>query len=119
MGWDAAVNRKLAVPLVPEASPELERIWGAHMSRARRTRSLKERADDPDELRTLMKLADTRQRLERLKKDIDALAEIDPSDDLAADLDYVNATIGLGLLEVMGELSEIESSDELLEEAAA
>jgi len=113
------VNRKLAVPLVPEASPELDSIWSAHMRRAPKTRILKEHGDDTEDLKVLMKLADTRLRLERLKSEFDQLTDIDCPDDLVAELDYVKATVSLGLLEVMGELSGIEGSDEILEEAAA
>ena len=119
MGWDAALDRKLAVPIVPEASPVLDDVWRSHRRRGPRTRTLKEPEGDPEEMHILMKLADNRIRLERLKREIDELTEIDDSDDLMAELDYVNATVSLGLLEIMGELSEIESSEEVLEEATA
>lgn len=119
MGWDAGLNRKLAVPLVPEVSPVLDNIWSAHMKRAPKTRALKESDEDSEDMRIMMKLADNRLRLERLRKELDELSGIDDSGDVMADLDYINASVSLELLEVMGELSELESSDELFDEAVA
>lgn len=119
MGWDAALDRKLAVPIVPEASAALDQIWRTHRKGGPRTRTLKEPEGGPEEMHVLMKLADTRARLERLRREVDELTEIDDSDDLMAELDYISASVSLGLLEIVGELSEVESSEEVLEEAAA
>jgi len=111
MGWDVRVNRKLAVPLV------LGRLWQHYENGMGRSRILKD-ADEED-LRMLMTLADNRVRLQKLKEDIERDPEFVESDEMRNDLDYVNASIQLGILEITGELEEIQSSDEIFEEAIA
>ena len=111
MGWDVELNRKLAVPLA------LERLWQHNENKMARSRILKD-ADQQD-LRMLMTLADNRVRLERLAEDIDRDPVFEDSEGAKNELDYINASIQLGILEVTGELEEIQSSDEVFEEALA
>ena len=80
---------------------------------------LKETVGDPEDIRLLMKLADNRIRLEKLSEDIEHDPDIADIDELQIDLDYINASIQLGLLEITGELEEIESADEIFEQATA
>ena len=111
MGWDAAFDRKLAVPLA------LGRLWHHDENKMARNRILRD-ADEAD-LRVLMTLADNRVRLEKLREDLDEESWFDDSEDMQGELDYVNASIKLGILEITGELEEIQSSDEVFEEALA
>lgn len=111
IGWDAGLNRKLAVPVA------VGRLWQHEGDRIGRCRILRDA--DEDDLRMLMTLADNRVRLERLKENIDKDAFVEDPDDMRSELDYINASINLGILEITGELEEILSSDEVFEEALA
>ena len=113
MGWDAGLNRKLAVPLA------LGRLWENHENRMERSRRLRETEGDPADLRVLMRLADNRVRLEKLKDDIENDSEIEFDDELQSELEYIDASVQLGLLEIAGELEEIQTSEDLLEQAVA
>ncbi len=113
MGWDVSLNRKLAVPLA------LGDFGQDHEFRTERSRALRESHMDAEDLRMLMQLADNRIRIEKLREDIEGDPEMDESDELMTDLDYLNTSIQLGLLEITGELEEIQSSEEILEEASA
>jgi hypothetical protein len=113
MGWDVSLNRKLATPLA------LGEYGDNHDCRADRSRILKESNLDAGDLRMLMQLADNRVRIEKLMEDIESEPEMDETDELMTDLDYLNASIQLGLLEITGELEEIQSSEEIFEEATA
>jgi len=110
MGWDAGLNRKLAVPIA------LGNLQDSCASRTTVTRILKD--EDPEDLKMLLRIAENRDRLHRLAQGFDADFEIDESDDLANELDYVEASVQLGLLEITGELEEIQSSEEVFEEVA-
>lgn len=105
------MDRKLAVPLA------LGRLWQHEENKMARSRILKD-ADEQD-LRMLMTLADNRVRLEKLNEDIDRDPVFEDTEDMKNDLDYVNASIQLGILEITGELEEIQNSDEVFEEALA
>ena len=111
MGWDAAMDRKLAVPLA------LGRLWQHNENKMARSRVLKDA--DGEDLRMLMTLADNRLRLEKLKDDLEGDFMLEDSEDMESELDYINASIKLGILEITGELEEIQSSDEVFEEALA
>jgi hypothetical protein len=113
MGWDVRLNRKLAVPLA------LGQHWENHENRIERSRMLKDTVGDPEDIRMLMKLADNRVRLEKLNEDIERDPNMAENDELQTDLDYINTSIQLGLLEITGELEEIQSSDEILDQATA
>jgi hypothetical protein len=113
MGWDAGLNRKLAVPLA------LEKVWDGRGDRFERSRRLRESKGDPEDMRMLMKLADNRVRLERLMEDLEEDYEVDADEEFQNNLDYINASVQLGLLEITGELEEIRSSEEIFETATA
>jgi hypothetical protein len=105
------LDRKLAVPLA------LGRLWQHEENKMARSRILKD-ADEKD-LRMLMTLADNRVRLEKLNEDIDRDPIFEDTEDMKNELDYINASIQLGILEITGELEEIQNSDEVFEEALA
>ncbi len=84
-----------------------------------RSRVLKEAEGDHEDLRMLMKIADNRVRLERLRFELDEEPEIIDSDELRDELEYINASVELELLEITGELEEMGSSEEIVEEAFA
>ena len=113
MGWDVRLNRKLAVPLA------LGKLWESHENRMEKSRKLKEFEGDPEDLRMLMKLADNRIRLEKLKQDLENGPEIEVDDELRDELEYINASVQLGLLEITGELEEIQYSEDIFEQATA
>jgi hypothetical protein len=83
-----------------------------------KTRILKDEEDLGD-LDVLIKIAENRNRLDRLMSDIESDPEFVDTYEAKNELDYVNASIQLGLLEVTAELEEMPSSDDLFEEAVA
>ncbi len=83
-----------------------------------KTRILKDEEDLGD-LDILIKLSENRERLNNLMSDIESDPEFVDTDEAKNELDYVNASIQLGLLEVTAELEEMPSSDDLFEEAIA
>ena len=112
MGWDAGLNRKLAVPFA---------VKGLHRkdeNRAVRIRILKDSEQDSDDLEFARKLAENRARIDSLLKDINKDPEVVDSQEIETELDYIQTSIQLGLLEITGELEEVPYSDELFEEAA-
>jgi len=102
------LKRKLAVPLA------VSRV----KYRAIRTRILKD-TQDLDDIRVLATLAENRQRLERLVRNIEQDEEFFETEDMASELDYIKASIQLDLLEVEGELEGVPYSEDLLEETVA
>lgn len=110
MGWDAGLHRKLAVPV---AVGGLGRPTG---KKAFRTRMLKGLEQDPDDLVIARKLAKNRARLERLLEEIESEPMMDGLVGSEDELDYIEATVQLGLLEITAELEDLPSSEELLEE---
>ncbi|MGQ9587946.1 MAG: hypothetical protein ACUVT7_06160 [Thermoplasmata archaeon] len=107
------MNRRLVVPLA------FERAGREAGGRTRKPRTLRESCEDGEDLEILKKLAENRMRLARLQEDIERDPEVIDDDDIANELDYLKATIQLGLLEVTGELEEIPTSEEVFEEAVA
>ena len=104
------MNRKLAVPIA------FGNLQKDHTNRATRIRALKD--EDPEDLKMMLKLAENRDRLQTLMKELDGDPEFAETDDMANELDYVEASVKLGLLEITGELEEIQSSEEIFEEVA-
>ncbi|MBN1678494.1 MAG: hypothetical protein JW880_08155 [Candidatus Thermoplasmatota archaeon] len=102
------MNRKLAVPLA--VSREKNRVI--------RTRILKD-SQDVDDIKVLATLAENRLRLERLIKDLEEDQDFYETEDTTNELDYIKASIQLGLLEMAGELEGVPTSEEILEEAVA
>jgi hypothetical protein len=113
MGWDVELNRKLAVPLAVKGLHRKEE------NRVVRIRILKDSDQGSDDLEFARKLAENRARIDSLLEDIESK---DPegvdSPEIETELDYIEASIQLGLLEITGELEEVPYSDELFEEAA-
>ena len=112
MGWDAELNRKLAVPLAVKGLLRKEE------NRVVRIRILKDSDQNSDDLEFARKLAVNRARIDGLLEDIDNYPEGVDSPEIETELDYIEASIQLGLLEITGELEEVPYSDELFEEAA-
>ena len=112
MGWDAGLNRKLAVPLAVKG------LFRKEENRVVRFRTLKDSEQDGDDLEFARKLAENRERIDGLLEDIDKDPEGVDSPEIETELDYIEASIQLGLLEITGELEEVPYSDELFEEAA-
>jgi hypothetical protein len=112
MGWDAELNRKLAVPLAVKGLLRKEEYHVAKI------RILKDSDQDHDDLELARKLAQNRFRIDGLLEDISKDPEIVDSPEIETELDYIQASIQLGLLEITGELEEVPYSDELFEEAA-
>ncbi len=102
------MNRKLAVPLA--VSKVQDRVI--------RTRILKD-TEDVEDIKFLATLAENRFRLERLAKELESDREFYETEDITSELDYIEASVQLGLLEITGELEEIPASDEILEAAVA
>lgn len=103
------MNRKLAVPL---AVRKVSRSGGII-----RTRILKN-DDVLDDLDMVTRLAQTKVRLDRLCEDI----EEDPRcrrerPDLTAELDFLETSIKLDILQLTAELEESPYSDELFDDA--
>jgi hypothetical protein len=113
MGWDAGLNRKLAVPFAVKGLLRMEE------NRVVRIRTLKDAEHDSDDLEVARKLAENRMRIEGLLEDIRKDPEVIDSPEIETELDYIQTSIQLGLLEITGELEEAPYSDELFEEAVA
>lgn len=109
MGWDAGLNRKLAVPLafgecVPAGGNVLKRL-----------RILRDACEDVEETDVMRKLAENHNRLELLKEEVESDSEFSCDDEDEIEMDYLKASIQLGLLEITGELEEIPCSEEIFE----
>lgn len=112
MGWDVELNRKLAVPFAVKG------LLRKDENRAVRIRTLKDSEQDSDDLEFARKLAENSARIDGLLEDINKDPEVVDSQEIETELDYIQASIQLGLLEITGELEEVPYSDELFEEAA-
>jgi len=113
MGWDAGLNRKLAVPFAVKG------LFRNEENRIVKIRILKDSEQDSDDFEVAMKLAENRMRIDGLLEDINKDPEVVDSPEIETELDYIQTSIQLGLLEITGELEEAPYSDELFEEAAA
>ena len=112
MGWDVELNRKLAVPFAVKG------LLRKDENRAVKIRILKDSEQDSDDLEFARKLAENRARIDGLLEDINKDPEVVDSQEIETELDYIQTSIQLGLLEITGELEEVPYSDELFEEAA-
>ncbi len=104
--------RKLAVPIAVEKSRR------TRSDPLFKTRMLRLADDESEDNELLAKIAENRIRIDALAKGVDEGWGLIDSDDLA-ELDYLKASIQLGLLEITGELEATPCSDELFEEALA
>ncbi len=107
------MNRKLAVPLAVKGLVRKDE------NRVVRIRILKDSEQDIDDLEVAMKLADNRARIDGLLEDLEEDPEMVDSPEIETELDYIQTSIQLGLLEITGELEGVPYSDELFEEAVA
>ncbi len=74
--------------------------------------------EESEEQDLLARIAENRMRIEALAKDMEqGWGAIESSD--TAELDYLKASIQLGLLEITGELEATPYADEIFEEAVA
>ncbi len=105
------MKRKLAVPIV---------IGGFGQDEENRIiRTLKIADDASEDSRVLLTLAANRMLLKGLERDIDAgRFDLDP-EDISQELDFINASIRTGLLEISEELDQIPTSEQLFEQAVA
>ena len=113
MGWDAELNRRLAVPLVVRAAETRS------AGRMVRWRTLKSVGCDPEEFTMVSKLAENRARIERLERDIELTPGTIDCSDIANEIEYLKASLGIGLAEIRVEIEDIPSSEEILAEAFA
>lgn len=105
------MQRKLAVPLALSGH-----VGSDHAPKIRNLRGFEVDGEDLD---TLSKLVENRQRIENLLKDIESQPSYETAEDIEGDLDYLKAGIQLGLLEIAGELEEIKTSDEIFDASIA
>jgi hypothetical protein len=82
-------------------------------------RSIKGLEGDCDDLAVLTKLAENRSRIEKLIRDVDSEPELEDVEDIACELDYLKASVQLGLLEITGELEETKTSEEIFDSTLA
>jgi alpha-galactosidase/6-phospho-beta-glucosidase family protein len=101
------LKRKLAVPIA---------LGGfGNRDDNRMIRTLKISDDASEDARVLLTLATNRMMLKNLARDIEAeRITLDP-DDIAEELDFINASIRIGLLEISEELDQIPTSEQLFE----
>ena len=111
MGWDAGLNRRLAVPLA--VSGVVERDHERYFRRILRE------DEDAKDIEIMRKLAENRARIEKLMTEVEVHPDFDYSPDASNELDYIKASIQLGLLEITGELAEAPYSEEVFEQAVA
>lgn len=113
MGWDAGLNRKLAVPIA------LDNLWQNAAAKRTMRRILRETEVYPGDTEIMRKLAENKVRLTRLWDDIKSNPISVESGDVQNDLDYLKTSIQIGLLQTSAELTDVPYSDEVLEEAIA
>jgi hypothetical protein len=113
MGWDAGLIRRSAVPLV------LEGIRRDRPGRPNFVRIIREAEDYSEDADIMRKVAENRMRLDALTRQVeeDFPEDFDP-DDFTTELDYIKASIQLGILELTGELEETQTSDEIFDAEA-
>lgn len=105
------MKRKLAVPIA---------LGGFENNDQNRViRTLRIADDASEDARVLLTLATNRMVLKSMERDIDAeRITLDP-DDIAEELDCINASIRVGLMEISEELDEIPTSEQLFQLAIA
>ncbi len=83
-------------------------------------RIIRETDDYSDDAETMRKVAENRLRLDSMMRQLeeDFPEDYDP-DDFTSELDYIKASVQLGILQLTGELQETQSADELFDEEVA
>ena len=82
----------------------------------RRKRILRLGGVDPETYQTLSRLAENRERIERLEGEIWQCSNVDCSE-IVNEIDLLRSNIELGLVELAGGLEETPSSEDILVEA--
>ena len=101
------MKRKLAVPIA------LGGFGNSTDNRVIRTLKISDEASE--DARVLLTLATNRMMLKNLERDLEAeRINLDP-EDIAEELDFINASIRIGLLEISEELDQIPTSEQLFE----
>lgn len=103
------MHRRLAVPFAI-------RKLGIENENCMRIRKLK--GPESNDLDMLLQIAENRARIERLWKDVCESPDMEVGPEMDSDLDYISASVHLGLLEITGELEDVPCSEELLLEEA-
>jgi hypothetical protein len=106
------MRRKLAVPLA------IGNLGHSGHNVMKKTRKLRVSGPDSESQRLLSKLAENRDRIENLERDVWQCADVD-CEDIIEEIEFLRANIELGLVEIAGELEEIQSSEEILSQAMA
>jgi hypothetical protein len=104
------MKRRSAVPLA------IENMNRMVPTRIQKKRKLKTSAVDAETGYILSRLAENRDRIERLEADIWQCSEVDCSE-IVDELELLRANVELGLIDIAGGLEEIPSSEEILAEA--
>ena len=105
------MKRKLAVPIAVGGFGESEE------NRIIRTLRISDEASEDS--RVLLTLATNRMLLKSLERDIDAgRIDLDP-EDVDQELNFINASIRTGLLEITEELDQMPTAEQLFEQAVA
>ena len=104
------MRRRSAVPLA------IENMNAMVPTGIRRKRILKLAGVDPETYQTLNRLAENRERIERLEGEIWQCSNVDCSE-IVNEIDLLRANIELGLVELAGGLEETPSSEDILVEA--
>jgi succinate dehydrogenase/fumarate reductase-like Fe-S protein len=112
MGWVAKMMRRLAVPIA------LRNVGAHDRNKMTKIRTLRAPEDDPLEYHILTKLAETRVRMDRLRRCVDdALPSADCSD-ILNELEYLKSDIELSLIEIDADIEDAPSSEDILAEEA-
>lgn len=106
------MHRRLVVPIA------VKDLGTGSMGRMVRTRKLKTGSDD-DESELLRKLTENRMRLDRISRELEVHPEYVDTQEIQNELDYLKANIQVGLVELSGEIEELPTAEELVEEALA
>jgi len=106
------MRRRLAVPLA------IGDLGHSGKNVMKRTRKLRVSGEDTENQNMLSMLAENRKRIERLESDVWQCADVDCAD-IIEEIEFLRANIELGLVEIAGDLEEIQSSEEILAQAMA
>ncbi len=98
----------------------LEGIRKDQRGRPNLIRIIRETEDYLEDAEIMRKVAENRFRLDSLMRQLeeDFPEDYDP-DDFTSELDYIEASVQLGILQLTGELQETQTADELFEEEVA
>ncbi len=104
------MKRRSAVPLAIE---DMNRMVPTRITKKRK---LKTSPVDAETGFILSKLAENRNRIERLEAEIWQCSDVDCSE-IVGEIELLRANVELGLIDIAGGLEEISSSEEILAEA--